>query len=116
MVCGETIAGMGEITNLFAFLFAVLRHWRLLVTGMFLTLLFGGYEHLKQQSFSWKSYCLILAFTVFAAIYLAWREKQLLTQDLSRQLEHDKPRIQLNSGQILTTTTPDLNYFIKCPS
>jgi len=83
---------------------------------MFLTLLFGGYEHLKQQSFSWKSYCLILAFTVFAAIYLAWREKQLLTQDLSRQLEHDKPRIQLNSGQILTTTTPDLNYFIKCPS
>ena len=40
--------------NLWTFVKAVLHHWGLLVTGLFLTLIFGGIEHYLQTALSCK--------------------------------------------------------------
>lgn len=55
-----------------------------LVTGLSLTLIFGGLEHYLQAALSWKAYCLILAGAILGACFLAWREQFLEREKLCK--------------------------------
>jgi hypothetical protein len=79
--------------NLPEFLWAVFRRWRTLVTGVTLTLIFGGIEHFKQASLSWKAYCLILAVTFLAACFGAWKEEREKLDSKTQELEELEKRL-----------------------
>jgi len=89
------------MASLWLFIKAVVHHWGVLVTGVGLSLVFGGVEHYRQESLSWKAYCLILAATVFAACFVAWKEQHNIT--IEKETELGDLRKQLASPEFVVT-------------
>lgn len=106
------------LLDIVGFLVAVLRWWKVLVTGSLATACIVAYEHLKGQQFGTATSAILFGGFVLAAIFLAWREERVRVRALEPlplvpgvDIEHYDPVLrpdQAWSLRIRDRNNPDL--------
>jgi hypothetical protein len=88
------------LSDFLQFVWAIVSHWQVLVTGGVVTAFVSVYEHRSGEALSWHVYRWVLVVFVIIAVFLAWREEHVRSSSLGNENVALKTETEILRGRI----------------